>query len=402
MRSQPIHFRNRQGARLAARLDLPVAGPTRAYALFAHCFTCNKNFKAITNISRALAAAGIAVLRFDFTGLGESEGRFEDSTFSSNVEDLLDAAQFLATKYTAPALLIGHSLGGAAVLQAAGRIPSATAVVTIGAPADPSHVLRLLADSRATIERTGAAQIELMGRSFRITKQFLDDLEQVRMQETIANLRKALLVLHSPWDAVVDIDNASRIFAAARHPKSFVSLGQADHLLSDETDSRYVGALIAAWAQRYLAAPQPEPAQQAEQDSGVRVYMEREHYRTEVAVRGHALYADEPLDQGGTDTGPSPGELLLVALGSCTTITLRMYADRKGWPLESMTVRLRYEDVRSENDPRSPATRHIDCALILSGPLEEDQRARLLEIAKRCPVHRQLVSGIHVDVHLAD
>ncbi len=398
MRSQPLHFHNRQGARLAARLDLPVAGPARAYALFAHCFTCNKNFKAVTNISRALAAAGIAVLRFDFTGLGESEGRFEDSTFSSNVEDLLDAARFLATEYAAPALLIGHSLGGAAVLQAAGHIHPATAVATIGAPADPSHMLRLLADSRETIERTGAAQIELMGRSFRITKQFLDDLEQVRMQEAIANLRKALLVLHSPWDAVVDIDNASRIFAAARHPKSFVSLGQADHLLSDEADSRYVGAVIAAWAQRYLA-PQPEPALQTEQDSGVRVYMEREHYRTEVSLRGHALYADEPFDQGGTDTGPSPGELLLAALGTCTAITLRMYADRKGWPLESMTVQLRYKDLQSESDPRSPATRHIDCALVLSGPLEEDQRARLLEIAKRCPVHRQLLSGVHVDVH---
>ncbi len=254
MQLNKLEFTNAEGLRLSARLDLPPKGPPLAYALFAHCFTCSKNLKPIGHISRALTHRGIAVLRFDFTGLGESEGDFADTNFSSNVDDLVTAARFLADHYEAPRILIGHSLGGAAVLQAAGRIPSSTAVATIAAPADPGHVTRALGETRAIIERRGAATVELAGRSFTIKKQFLDDLESVSMQQTIGNLDKALIIFHSPTDGVVGIENAARIFKAARHPKSFISLDQADHLLMNPDDSQYVGAIIAIWAMKYIGA----------------------------------------------------------------------------------------------------------------------------------------------------
>lgn len=254
MQFDNLEFTNASGNRLSARLDFPADTEPAAYALFAHCFTCSKNLKAIGHISRALTRRGIAVLRFDFTGLGESEGDFADTNFSSNVEDLVTAAKFLADRYEAPRILIGHSLGGAAVLQAAAKIPSSTAVATIAAPANPSHVSRALGDSKKIIERHGEATIELAGRTFTIKKQFLDDLESVRMQQTIGNLDKALIIFHAPTDGVVGIENAAEIFQAARHPKSFISLDRADHLLMNPQDSRYVGAIIAIWAMKYIGA----------------------------------------------------------------------------------------------------------------------------------------------------
>lgn len=252
MEFQKIAFENKQGQKLGARLDWPVDGQPVAFALFAHCFTCTKNLKAAANISRALTRQGIAVLRFDFTGLGESEGDFAETNFSSNIADLVAAAKFLEEEFEAPQILIGHSLGGAAVLQAAAHIPAAVAVATIGAPGDPSHVLRLLESKQALIEAEGAAEVSLAGRTFTIKKQFLDDLDQTRMQNAIRNLRRALLIMHAPLDNTVGIDNAAQIFQAAKHPKSFISLDQTDHLLSDERDSRYAGAMIAAWARKYL------------------------------------------------------------------------------------------------------------------------------------------------------
>jgi alpha/beta superfamily hydrolase len=254
MQFNKIHFTNEAGQRLAARIDLPDNSRPVAYALFAHCFTCSKNLKAATHISRALTAEGIAVFRFDFTGLGESEGDFGDTNFSSNVEDLVTAAHFMTENYQGPKILIGHSLGGAAVLQAAARIPSSTAVITIAAPADPNHVSLALGDSKEMIERRGEAKVDLAGRTFKIKKQFLDDLESISMQQTIQNLKRALLIFHAPNDGVVGIDNAARIFKAARHPKSFISLDKADHLLMNPRDSRYVGSLIAIWASKYIDA----------------------------------------------------------------------------------------------------------------------------------------------------
>ena len=252
MNFKKLEFTNDAGQRLAARMDLPEDSPPVAYALFAHCFTCSKNIKAAAHISRALADAGIGVFRFDFTGLGESEGDFSDTNFSSNVEDLVTAAQYMADKYEGPRILIGHSLGGAAVLRAAARIPSSLAVITIAAPADPNHVSLALGESKEIIERRGEAEVDLAGRRFKIKKQLLDDLESVSMQHSIQHLNRALLIFHAPTDAVVGIDNAALIFQAARHPKSFISLDRADHLLMNPKDSRYVGALIATWASKYI------------------------------------------------------------------------------------------------------------------------------------------------------
>ena len=252
MNFKKLEFTNDAGQRLAARIDLPDNAPPVAYALFAHCFTCSKNIKAAAHISRALTAGRIAVFRFDFTGLGESEGDFADTNFSSNVEDLVTAAQFMVENYEGPKILIGHSLGGAAVLQAAARIPSSLAVITIAAPADPKHVSLALGDSKEIIERRGEAKVDLDGRTFKIKKQFLDDLDSICMQQTIQNLNRALLVFHAPTDGVVGIDNAAKIFMTARHPKSFISLDNADHLLSNPKDSQYVGSLIATWAAKYI------------------------------------------------------------------------------------------------------------------------------------------------------
>ena len=253
MKFKNLELTNAAGQRLSARIDLTEAEKPVAYALFAHCFTCSKNIKAISHISRALTLKGIAVLRFDFTGLGGSEGDFADTNFTSNVDDLVSAADYLKKNYEAPKILIGHSLGGAAVLQAAARIPSAVAVITIAAPADPAHLSDALGESSEIIEHRGEADVDLAGRTFKIKKQFLDDLAAVRMQETIRNLNRALLIFHSPYDRIVGIENAARIFQTARHPKSFISLDKADHLLMDKKDSWYVGAIIATWALKYIA-----------------------------------------------------------------------------------------------------------------------------------------------------
>ena len=327
MQNQRITFDNDRGEKLSGLLDLP-AGPPRAFALFAHCFTCSKNIKAAGNISKALTDAGIAVLRFDFTGLGQSEGEFADSNFSSNVADLLAAAQFLEAEHQAPAILVGHSLGGTAVLQAAPQVASAVAVATIGSPADPAHLRRLFEDSAGEFESVGEADVQLGGRPFRIKRQFLDDLERHDLPGTIQSLRKALLVMHAPLDDIVEIDNASALFTAAKHPKSFVSLDDADHLLSREADSRYAGSVLAAWASRYL--PQvdaPAPLKGVADQVVARTFIDG--FRTDVVAGSHSFVADEPLAVGGTNLGPTPYDLLAAALATCTTMTLKMYATHK-------------------------------------------------------------------------
>jgi uncharacterized OsmC-like protein/alpha/beta superfamily hydrolase len=399
----PLSFPGAQGGALAARLELPDQ-PPRAFALFAHCFTCGKDLKAAHTISRALAAAGIAVLRFDFTGLGESAGDFADTTFASNVDDLVAAAAFLATAYQAPALLIGHSLGGAAVLQAAARLPDVRAVATIAAPSEPGHVARLLEHARPEIEARGCAMVRLAGRSFPITRAFLDDLDATRMQATIHELRRPLLVLHSPRDTIVGIDNAAQIYQAARHPKSFLSLDEADHLLSRHEDAAYAAELIAAWAGRYLGAPQPPPA--AADEDGITVRIGAQGYTSTVRAGRHQLIADEPRAAGGADQGPSPYDYVLAGLGACTAMTLRMYADRKGWPLEGVTVRLRHDKIHAADcadcETREGRIDQIRRELALAGPLDAEQRARLLEIADRCPVHRTLLSEIAITTTLEE
>ncbi|NJN14859.1 MAG: OsmC family protein [Oscillochloris sp.] len=400
MQTIPLTFPGAHGVHLSARLELPETTP-RAFALFAHCFTCGKNLKAVHTISRALAAVGIAVLRFDFTGLGESEGDFEDTTFASNVADLTAAAEFLATAYQAPSLLIGHSLGGAAVIHAAAQLPDVRAVVTIAAPSEPSHVVRLLEHARPEIEAQGCAIVKIGGRPFPIRKEFLEDLEATRMESVTRSLRRPLLVMHSPRDTTVGIDNAARIYQAAIHPKSFFSLDDADHLLSRAEDSRYAAGMIAAWADRYLPA---EPAAPATEVEGVVVEIGRQGYTSNVYAGRHAFIADEPLRFGGADQGPGPYDYLLAALGACTVMTLRMYADRKKWPLEAAKVRLSHGKIHAldcaECETKEGTIDRIERVLELTGPLDAEQQARLVEIADRCPVHRTLHAEISIRTSL--
>ncbi len=403
MQSRRVHFDGVEGDRLTGRLDLPADGKPLAWALFAHCFTCSKDLKAVGNISQALNQAGIGVLRFDFTGLGESEGDFADTNFSSNVGDLVAAARFMDAEYEAPRILVGHSLGGAAVLQAAGSVPACRAVATIGAPCEPSHVKRHLTHAEAEIEERGEAEVKIGGRPFTVRKQFLDDLDGHAMDRTIRELGRALLIFHSPADEVVGIENAAHIYQAARHPKSFVSLDDADHLLLKAEDARYVGTVLAVWARKYVDLPEPEPRDQLARGDRV-VARTGDSFRTEIMAKRHGLVADEPASVGGTDTGPTPYDLLTAALGACTGMTLRMYADRKGWPLDEVTVRLRHDKVHAEDDERCEDTAakidRLQREIALDGPLDDDQRARLLEIADRCPVHRTLDSGVRIETAL--
>ena len=396
-RSEKIEFQGAQGDKLAARLELPTGEP-RAYALFAHCFTCGKDIFAARRIAEGLTGLGFAVLRFDFTGLGASEGDFANTNFSSNVGDLLRAAEYLRTEHRAPAVLIGHSLGGAAVLAAAGRIPEVKAVATIGAPADPAHVAHLFAEATPEIEAQGEAEVILAGRSFRVQKQFLDDIAGQRLAEAIGKMKKALAIFHSPVDTTVGIDNAAEIFMAAKHPKSFVSLDDADHLLSRRADAAYVATVLAAWAERYL----PAPVEEAGREEGTVVVREtgRGKYQNEVLNGPHRMLADEPTSVGGTATGPTPYGYLLAGLGACTAMTVRMYAERKKWPLARVTVTLRHDKVHAEDgadcETRAGKIDRIERVLAFEGDLDGDQKSRLLEIADKCPVHRTLHSEVAV------
>jgi putative redox protein len=389
-------FENRDGHRLAGRLELPP-GDRRGVALFAHCFTCSKNVKAASNVSRALCARGLAVLRFDFTGLGNSEGDFANTDFSSNIEDLVDAAAALREQLDAPSLLVGHSLGGAAVLAAAPLLPEVRAVATIGAPSDPGHVVRLLDRHVDAIEARGEAEVELAGRRFRIRRQFLEDVRETSLLESLPDLKRALMIFHSPTDEIVGLENARKLYEAAKHPKSFVSLPDADHLLTRVADAELVADVLAAWAGRYLAFPagaRDAAADDATERGTVRVREEGEPLGQRITAGHHSLVADEPAEVGGGDRGPNPYDLLLAGLGACTSMTLRMYADRKKWSIGRITVTLSHERTHAKDceDCESGASRidRIVRGLRIEGPVDDEQRTRLLAIADRCPVHRTL------------
>ena len=405
-RVERITFPGSHGAMLAARLDLP-AGPPRAFALFAHCFTCSKDVKAASRIATKLTDLGYGLLRFDFTGLGASEGEFANTNFSSNVDDLVAAAAWLREHHIGPQLLVGHSLGGAAVIVAAGRIPEVAAVATIGAPSDAGHVAQLFDGALDEIAADGEACVDLAGRRFTIRQQFLDDLRDDLVTSSAAAFNGALLVMHSPVDNVVGVEHAAAIFGAARHPKSFVSLDGADHLLSDPADAADAAAMIGTWARRYLAdqsraAEAPEPSAQvvvAETTQGA--------FLNHVVAGGHRFLADEPVSIGGYDAGPSPYDLLGAALGACTSMTLRMYADRKRLPLDRVTVEVSHDrvhesDAAAADGSTEPRIDRFTRVLHLAGELDDDQRASLARIADRCPVHRTLSQSSLIVTELAD
>ncbi|MDZ7674581.1 MAG: alpha/beta fold hydrolase [Acidimicrobiales bacterium] len=395
-------FTGSQGGELSGRLDLPPTEP-RAFALFAHCFTCGKDIAAASRISAGLVAEGYAVLRFDFTGLGSSEGEFANTSFTSNVEDLVAAADALRDRHEAPSLLVGHSLGGAAVLAAAPRIEEVTAVATIAAPSEPAHVAGVFDDADIErIRRDGEAEVRLAGRPFTVGAGFLDDIDRSKLTESLATMRAALMIMHSPVDNLVGVDHARAIHEAARHPKSFVSLDGADHLLTDRADAAWAADVLAAWAGRYV----PELPEHDHAEGEVLVEeAETGDFTQTVHAGNHHLLADEPKGTGD-DRGPTPYDLLLAGLGACTSMTIRMYARRKELPLDDVRVTLRHErthadDCRDESD-RPCRVEVIDRDIELVGDLTDDQRAKLLEIAGKCPVHRTLESDLRVHTRLVD
>lgn len=393
MPSKKVFFYNSKGIKLAARLETPLKKAPYPYVIFAHVFTGNKNLKGVRYTSKALNLAGLAVLRFDFTGLGESEGNFEDTNFTTNVEDLMAAAKFLEENYQAPEIIVGQSLGGAASIFAAKKLDSIKAVATIGAPAYPEHVMHLLSGSLEEIENKGKSEVQIDGRKFTIKKQFIDDLRAQKMDDVLEGLNKAILVLHSPQDFVVEIENAAHIYHYAKHPKSFVTLDGADHMLTNKDDAFYTGQVIASWVERYITTEEKETLKTEKQ---VVARLGSSGYSTEILAGRHGFVADESEQLGGNDFGPSPYEILNSALAACTAMTLQMYARRKEWPLIEAKVHLSYDrsyfDDCTACEDGSKRLDHFVKEVELIGPLSDEQKNRLLEIADRCPVHKTLAT----------
>ncbi len=399
-----VTFTNTEGQTLSGRLELPADQHPHNFVLFAHCFTCNKNLGAVRNISRGLTSQGFAVLRFDFTGLGESEGDFADTNFSGNVGDLVAAADFLKREYLAPTLLVGHSLGGAAAIFAAAEIDSIKAVATIGAPSNPKHVKHLLKSSLEDIKANGKAVVNLSGRDFTIKKQFLDDLDTKSLPEVAKNLNKALLVMHSPQDTTVGIKNAEEIYIAAKHPKSFVTLDGADHLLMQKRDSVYAGKVVAGWSSRYVDIPE-EPKINSKHNVVASLHGV-EGYTTQMKVGNHYMVADEPESVGGHDFGPSPYEFVSAGLSACTAMTIKMYVARKGWDMQNIEVHTSYgknhaADCENCEDPNAKIDT-FEREIKIEGNLDEKQIAKILQIADKCPVHKTLHSETQIITSLVN
>ncbi len=402
MKSKKISFKNRDGVTLSARLEMPVTHKPQHFAIFAHCFTCSKDLRAVRNIADGLTNKGFGLLRFDFTGLGQSEGDFSETNFSSQVSDLLSACSYMKENHKPPVLMIGHSLGGTAALIAASELPDLRAVATIGSPADPLHVKHLIESDIDEIKSEGKAKVTIAGRSFTIKSQFLEDLEKNSIKNRLKKLKKSLLILHSPQDRIVSIGEAEKIYTAAMHPKSFVSLDGADHLLSREEDGLYTGELIASWAKRYLDH-KSDPVAESTEGTWVRLGDEEDKFTTQIQMGKHSLMADEPRSAGGYDYGPSPYDLLNASLGSCTAMTLRMYANHKKWDLKEVRIHLQHEKKHvsdAENTDKNEKLDHITRTIELDGDLDDKQKKRMLEIADKCPVHKSLTQTIVIESRL--
>ena len=402
MNRSRLNIKTPDGKNLHGWMELPADQNPRQYAIFAHCFTCNSNFAAVRNISRGLTNEGFGVVRFDFTGLGKSEGDFADSNFSANIEDIETVYEYISEHYSPPALLVGHSFGGTASLVAASRLKNIKAIVTIGSPAEAEHVKHLFKTDLPEIKEKGEAQVNIGGRPFKIKNQFIEDITGSKVLDVVAKLKKPLLILHSPQDAIVGIDNAAKIYHSAFHPKSFVSLDGADHMLTAKEDSLYVSVMISAWASRYLLIGKEILEPLSTQGEQVVTHLNLENkFTTQVSNGRHTILVDEPSSVGGDDLGHSPYELLNAALGACTAMTLKMYAERKKWDLQEVYVYLTYDkkhidDIDTQNG-NSGKVNHISRKLDLKGELSDEQRKRLIEIAEKCPVHRTVTEGVVVE-----
>ena len=405
MKSLAIDIPTNGNKKLSASLELPADRQYDHIAIFAHCFTCNSDFVAVKNISRALTSAGFGVVRFDFTGLGKSEGDFADTNFSANVADIKAVHQYISDNFQAPDLLIGHSLGGAAAIVAAAEIAAIKAVATIGAPADIQHVQHLFSAGIDEILEKGEALVNIGGRPFKIQKQFVDDLKKRDLQDILRESRKPILILHSPQDKIVGIENAAKIYTAAFHPKSFISLDGADHLLTNRSDSLYAGEVIGTWVKRYFPKKDKVKEDKTKGEQVVAHLDLSNNFTTQISTKKHSIIADEPKSVGGDDYGPSPYELLSAGLGACTAMTLKLYAERKKWPLEEVYVYLSHEkkhleDCQTCSDGKTSTIDHITKKLEIIGGLNDEQRAKLKEISSRCPVHRTLENTVTIETVL--
>lgn len=408
MKNTVLKIPNSKGHILHARLAIPTTQKPHQYAIFAHCFTCNSSLKAARNVSRALTSKGFGVLRFDFTGLGRSEGTFAESHFGANVQDLIDVYQYMSAHYEAPALMVGHSLGGAAVIVAATQLETVKGIVTIGTPSNAEHVTQHFSHQLTEIEKKGQIEVHIGGRPFSINKEFVENFTNTDLVGIVRKLRIPLLILHAPFDQIVSIQNAQDLFVNAHHPKSFVSLDDADHLLTQQKDSQYAGEVIGAWAQRYLSPKESKLLDPAGEQLVGHLNLVEDDFTTSIQTNKHFLIADEPSSVGGNDFGPSPYELLNASLAACTVMTLKMYAQRKKWDLQEVYVYLTHskkhvQDMNDSSENKKPIyLDHIAKKLKLIGNLSEEQRLRLKEISSRCPVHRTLMGEVAIETSLAE
>ncbi|KAA5828028.1 OsmC family protein [Algibacter amylolyticus] len=404
MSSLKLSIQNKKGHKLQAFLELPANQKPQHYAIFAHCFTCSSTLSAVRNISRSLTSHGFGVLRFDFTGLGRSEGEFAESHFSANVDDLLAVNAYLKTNYQAPSLLVGHSLGGAAVIVAASKLDNIKAVATVGAPATASHVTHLFSHDIDEVKEKGEVEVNIGGRPFKINEAFVNDFSKIDLPEITKNLRKPILIMHAPFDSIVGIDNAHKLYHDAHHPKSFVSLDGADHLLSDSKDSRYVGNIIGTWVQRYFVQEDNSMLDTKGEQLVAHLNLVEDNFTTSIQTKKHSFIADEPEHVGGDDFGPSPYDFLSAGLAACTVMTLKMYAQRKKWDLQEVYVYITYSKKHSDDlmlDLDKPKQiDHLQKRLKFVGNLDEKQKARLKEIAAKCPVHKTLTSETVIETEV--
>lgn len=404
MNRERLIIKNTKGHNLQAYLELPADQKPHYFAIFAHCFTCNSNLSAVKNISRSLTSHGFGVVRFDFTGLGRSEGEFAESYFSANVDDLISVNNYITEHYKAPSLLVGHSLGGAAVIVAASRLDNIKAVATVGAPSTVSHVTHLFSHGIDEVKRKGEVKVNIGGRPFKIDKDFVEDFNKISLPEITKNLRKPLLIMHAPFDQTVGINNAHDLYHNAHHPKSFVSLDNADHLLSNPKDSKYVGNVIGTWADRYF-----EPKDNTMLDTNgeqlvAHLNLKEDNFTTSIQTKKHNFIADEPASIGGNDFGPSPYDFLSAGLAACTVMTLKMYAERKKWDLREVYAYITYSKKHSDDlmlDLDKPKRiDHLQKRLKFIGDLDGVQKAKLKEIASKCPVHRSLLSETVIETEV--